>query len=353
MTTKTVFKLNGAHIALLALMAAAMFFAQAAAALMLLLPLFLSWEAGRTDSDMLLPAGLFIPLLIAFRYQTPLLLTLGLTGLGLLPALAVFADRRFNPAFSQRLLGYFAALLLGLTGFLPFLNQWAGPDIIAGLAQRLTDALSTAPMRDDLLIRLYNYGYVGITKQMLSSQRVLSGIAGLLGREATALLPEVREEMLKSLYTTLKIALPNLLPSFMAVYAGGGAVLSAMLPVVARRRRGEDVQAPPFTQWHLKGAWLGLAYMLALGFAVPMFFADRSLIMTGGMMTALFKVIMVTLGLSSIAFTQKKAGVNRGTRLLWAVGLTVLFHQIPLFIGIFDHIMNLRGLRPKNKEDAQ
>ena len=341
-------KAGGRLIALTAFLAASVLLKPAAVAVLFLLPFITACCAAQTGVKALgLPVTVIA--VIAGLYGTPLMFP-GLLLFALALALAVVSDTKTRRPFHARLALCFAALLMGPAAFFPWLIGRFGTDIITGVSEAAVHLADMSPMRDELLIRLYQYGIIGMTPKMLSFQRITSS----LGLAGSVLLPDTRQELLLSLLTTLKLMIPTVLPTLWVLYAGIGAAVMAMLPVRYRRKNGlaEDEPAE-FTSWHLSGGMVWLAWLLVLGFVIPWFTADRTCLMVAVMMKTLFKILLVSQGLAAMAFWQKKAGRTRTQRYTFMAMLTILIYQVPMAVGIMDHITDRRGFRPKKEEDPQ
>lgn len=290
---------------------------------------------------------------IAYQYDYSALLVAFMTWMFFVTALAAFINKPRARSFTKRLMINLFALFLVMVGLMPWLHEYTEGDVVAGLAGRLTAAVAASPSCDQMLVQLYQYGFAGMTEKLLAAQRIADGITDLLGTKINLLAP-VREELLKSLETTLFHAFNGLLPMGVSLYASVGTLFMTMIPVNALRQKGIKVEdPPPFAVWHIAPPLTGFAAMLLPGYIIPLFTSDRAWLMMGTMMTTMLLAILCVQGLSVVAHLQIKAGIKRGARTVWAVVMVLMFYQIPMLIGVLDQVLDFRRLRPKNKEDMQ
>lgn len=334
---------------LLLLPIAAGFFSFALALVLIAALPFLA-QAVKVKKGQWFALGLIVLTYGAFvlRWRYPLLFSLGAAGYLAFAMAAMAADKDLRRSFKVRLAVYAAAFLLGLLSFVPFL---------AGLNGTPADAVigwvSESDRCNDILIALYQQGLVRVDASLMSSQQLFSSLSyQLLGTQA--LLPAVRSEMLNSLRTTLEQGFPQMLPEMLILCSGMGALLMAMLPVVLLRREGKSVKSPEaFEKWRLDEQMQRLVMCLIPGYFFRWFTANTTVLLMGGMMLTLAQLLLAVQGMAVIAAGQKRRGAGRVGRRLWCVVIAVFFYQVPVVIGMIDQFTDFRGLRPKNKEDAQ
>ena len=220
----------------------------------------------------------------------------GFCAFGLFPVAAVIYGLIKKPPFPVRLKMYFLALSGGTAGFLLWAALRFGGDIPTGIAEALVSWVSRHQSSDALLLIFNRYGLAGMTPALAAAQSTAGGAGA-------AMLPAVRRELLASLTTTVRLKIPEILPAFWILYSGGGALCMAMVPVIHARKRGEPALEPvSFDRWRLTNGMIRLVILMAAGYAVSLVTVRPILLMATVMMRALCKLMLVTQGLSSMAY---------------------------------------------------
>ena len=334
------FKFDGFYLLLFVPALAGFFFPALAFVGVALMP-FLVYALMLRRGVLISAAFLFLTYaLLAFRHSYPLLLAAGVLGYFAFSLLAMVIDMKAGRPFHVRLVLHFSALLAGLVCFAPFFQS-----IAASLPALLRDMVAASKSGDELLLQLWQQGVAGMDTALLKAQQAYGG---------AVLLPEVRLELLNSFQTTLTLLLPRALPEAVALFTGIGAMAMAMIPVVFLRQRGHPVKSPKaFERWRLDGFLRQLLIGLLPGFLFRFITDNTVMLLMGSMMATLAKVMLVTQGLAVIAHGQKARGTGRLLRRVWSVLMAVFLYQVPLMFGAADQFIDFRGLRPKNKEEAE
>ncbi len=345
------FRIPGWALLLLMVIVAGFIFPAAAPFVVLLLPLA-AYEA-MARKGIYAAIGVFVLVygLLFFRYAYSNAAFGGMVCYALCETIAMKVDIEAKRPFKTRLAMHFAALTLGLLGFIPWLVEFAGTDMISGLAQRIRDAVEVSARGDDILIDLLAYGLANLHSSFLRMQQAYSNLTYVITGELV-LLPVVRTEILNSFNTTLRLLLTQFLPVAIVVFLSLGTLAMAMLPVGFYRRRGQAVPEPPaFEKWLLEPGMLKLALVLLAGVMFKWFTSNQTALFMGSMMATLAQVMFTTQGLAVMAHWQKKRGTIRFNRRLYAGAMAVLLYQVPLLFGVLDTLLDFRGLRPKKEED--
>ena len=309
----------------------------------LLVPFFAAFWAKDTPwvAAFVYPAVLWV---FAAMLRLLHVAVLGYIGFSLLMAFHFFFKRKRVPPFNTQLKVNLMVLLEGLALFLPLAVLRFGTDIVSGAAEAMVRAISRLSSCDEWLIFFNRVGLAGMTPALAKAQNAAGA----------ALLPAVRQELLASFTTSLKLLLSHAIPAGLILYSGVGAVGMVMIPVVRARKYGIPLRIPePFERWRLTEGMARMAVFMAAGYVIPLVTANPAVLMAAVMMRTLFKVMLVTQGLAAWSFWQKKSGWPRAKRRAVMTIVTVLFYQVPLIMGVAEQMTDRRGLRPKKEEDAR
>ena len=284
-----------------------------------------------------------------------------LAGLYMLPVLAVFLlavalripFKRACPA----LIGVHAA---ALAGCYLLLQAWTGGSLYTAAGERAAQLMRTWEMGDSMLYQLYTTGLIGLP-ETLEGTALVPVLGGYTLSDAA------REDLLLSLSTMVTRSLALLIPNMIVTQSILGGVACLLLPLrlgyIAQERRaflaapqeesggGEgpapvdfpDLGMPRFETWHLPrgiGWQVGLA--LAAGYLLRGS-ANPPLAVAGILLYSAGHAIFSIQGAALVYFMQKL----RGTKRVWRViVISALFlFSVLVFIGIFDQMNNIRGLR--------
>lgn len=332
-----------------------------------LLPLALCLTAAVCGS---LPAALGEAAALLAMYRLFGMQGLTLTAVYTLPILAAFfAVVISRTPFKSACFALIGVHIAVMAGCFMLLQSWTAGRLYAAAGETAARALSNWELGDTLIYQMYSMG-------MLSLPESLRGTALQAVPGGYALSAEARKDLLLSLSSLVSEGLFSLIPSLIAGHGVLSGVLCLLLPLRfgrlaeekrARRRlapegKPEETEAAPeaevpapavdfpdlgmpaFDTWHLPrgtGWKVGLAldagYMLQSSGAAPLRVA-------GAILYAAARAVFSIQGAALVHHMQKKRNIRRA----WQVIVPVALHLFSLltFIGIFDQISNLRGVRP-------
>lgn len=313
------------------------------------------------------------PMLVAVGAAMSVLYTLmGVTGFALsalyvLPILAAFlVIMRREVPFKKScpiMIGVHVAALAAVFAVCQRLTEG---DLYNAAGSAVADFLKQWDMGDLLLYEFYSMGLIDL-RESLRDNALQSSLYTF------ALSDAAREDMLLSVRTMITGQLQMLIPNLIVTQSIQGGVACLLLPLrfgyLAEEKRafrreepvgtpGEKqavdfptLDMPPFQTWHLPrgigwqvGAALVAGYVLRLS-------GTFALRIAGIMLYGAASSVFVIQGTAFINFMQKQ----RGTKRFWRVLVPLLLMTTPflMFIGIFDQLNNVRGLRkpPEPKED--
>lgn len=279
-------------------------------------------------------------------------------GLVLLTFAAVIRLRvPFFKACAAEILAHLAALCV----IYLLLQRRAGGELYAAAGEAAADALKSWELGDALLLQMYQTGLIDLPAA-LSENMVRPALGGY------ALSAPARADMLLSVRGLVSSALSTLAPGLMVSQSILGGVLCLLLPLrfgflAAERRafRAEgapetaqgkpdfpDLGMPPFSLWHLpRGIGWQVGAALAAGWALERLGSAPATVLAGTILYAAASAVFILQGAALLNFMQK----SRGARRFWRVLAPLLLQALGLllYIGIFDQIVNIRGLRQPRK----
>lgn len=230
-----------------------------------------------------------------------------------------------------------------LCGLLVWMNFHYEGQVFAGLAE---DAAAWVNARDDagdILLRCYQLGLSRLEDD-------LQPVVNLLGM--LVMTQQVRLELLYSLRTSLESLLTSLLPQVIVAWVLMTAVLTAALPDVVRRKRGQKGKLSPFGEWQLTvGQRRGLNG-LALGYLLSLAATSAVTVLVGNLCAAVFHYAYMLLGLAVMEGITKRYGTARLLRRLWMGACLVLAPVILVILGIADGAFDLRKLRRSTEDEG-
>ena len=313
------------------------------------------------------------PMLVAVGAAMSVLYTLmGVTGFALsalyvLPILAAFlVIMRREVPFKKSCPIMIGVHVAALAAVFAVCQRLTGGDLYNAAGNAVADFLKQWDMGDLLLYEFYSMGLIDL-RESLRDNALQSSLYTF------ALSDAAREDMLLSVRTMITGQLQMLIPNLIVTQSIQGGVACLLLPLrfgyLAEEKRafrreepvgtpGEKqavdfptLDMPPFQTWHLPrgigwqvGAALVGGYVLRLS-------GTFALRIAGIMLYGAASSIFVIQGAAFINFMQKQ----RGTKRFWRVLVPLLLMTTPflMFIGIFDQLNNVRGLRkpPEPKED--
>lgn len=226
--------------------------------------------------------------------------------------------------------------------------------------QATADYIKSLPECDMLLIQFHSSGFIGLADELKNQVLVLPN--GLFGMTDV-----VRQDMLLSVSALTEELLQGLMPMVLvqhSILSGVGCLLlSRRFGFLCRERRlakeperqdgapRMDMNMPPLSLWHLPR---GLGWKVGLAWVLGSFLrlnANQTIMVAGAILYYAANAVFIWQGAALLNFTQKA----KGTKRIWRVVMPCLFFVLGIlsYLGIFDQIINLRGLRkpPEPKED--
>ena len=247
-----------------------------------------------------------------------------------------------------------------------YLQQLLDQQLYRSAADGVMTFLAAQPDCDSLLYMIWQQGFISLTterKEELAALVLQSGVSG-----SFTLSWEIRQEMLLSLGSLAEELLFELTLMFFTLQAVLSGVACMLLPqrfgklLHARQKYMAaeealvspfpDLEMPPLSLWHIPrgmGWKIGVAWLL--GSLLQSMDAASGVQIAGAILHHCTTGIFAWQGAALLNFTQKARGTRRIFRVL--VPLLLLVLGVLPYMGIFDQIINLRGLRkpPEPKED--
>lgn len=245
------------------------------------------------------------------------------------------------------------------------LRGWAGGDIYGAAAEAASRALDQWDLGDLLLYELYMFGLIDLP-QTLQETALVPTLDGL----GMALSDAARSDLLLSLTVRVRSVLFSLVPSVIVSQSILGGVCCLVMPLrfgfIAQERRAFKAAAPmpqpaegdapphppvdfptlnmpPFHTWHLpRGMGLQAGLALIAGYFLQNN-ANPALCIAGIILYAAARTLFTVQGASFINFLQKQRNRRRVWRVI--VPAALMLTPVPIFAGVFDQIVNIRGLR--------
>lgn len=237
-----------------------------------------------------------------------------------------------------------AALCLAmLCGLLAWASLRHPGDLFSWLAERIVAWVEAQEGSDMLLLQCYQMGY----SRLEEGNQLLVGVLGNLG-----ITPQVRQELLYSLRTTLEQQLPSVMPQAMVAWVLLTAVLTAALPDAIGRKRGQKGQLSPFGEWRLDVPLRRCLNLMALGYLLELLGTSAAVVTMGNLCAAVFRYGYILLGLAVLEGITKKAGTARALRILWMAVLLLLAPVLLVILGIADWYLDPRRLRRSTEDEG-
>ena len=296
---------------------------------------------------------------------------LAMTAVYLLPIVAAFVfiiKKRIS--FWQGCGGMILVHLLSLAAVFLLMQRQTGGSLYQAAGTAAAEALDQWELGSAMLYQLYSMGLIALPESLESGmlQPSLFGGAVLSGA--------ARQDMLLSVQALVSTLLSQAIPSTLVSQSILGGVACLLLPLrfgyLAAEKRAylapddagtvrdetgkgkvdfPDLGMPPLRTWHLPrgiGAQVGIA--LILGYLLRRSNAP-AVSVAGAILYAAATAVFTLQGAALINFMQKARSTKRFWRVL--VPVVLLAFSVLSFMGIFDQISNVRGLRkpPETKED--
>lgn len=264
-----------------------------------------------------------------------------------------------KPAFFKGCGVMIAVHMVALGCALVYVQSLFDNQLYLQAADSVVQYVSALPECDSLLVQLYSMGFLALPQELENQLIVLTN--GMFVMSSA-----VRQDMLLSLGSLAESMLSSLMPVLLVQHSIISGVACLLLSLrfgklhhdkmVFRAKEGErmppfpETDMPPLSLWHLPrgmgwkvgAAWLIGSLIQNTGGAVGT---------AGAVLYLAADAVFTWQGAALLNFTQKAKGTRRPMRVV----LPCLFFALGIlgYLGIFDQIVNLRGLRkpPEPKEE--
>lgn len=228
-------------------------------------------------------------------------------------------------------------------------------------ADAAVTALSEMPECDMLLIQLYQAGFITLPSSLEDQLKLLPNGLYLLA-------PDARQDLLLSIGSMIESLLLSLVVLVMTQHSIISGVACLLLPLRFGKLYHEklaflapegteiapfpDLKMPPLSLWHLpRGMGWKVGAVWVVGSLLQGAGGNESAALAGAILYYSASAVFAWQGAALMNFTQKARGTKRPFRVM----IPILFFILGIlpYLGIFDQIINLRGLRkpPEPKEE--
>ncbi len=266
-----------------------------------------------------------------------------------------------KPAFFKGCALLIATHILAFGCLYLFAQQQADHLLYQKTADAAVQALSEMPECDMLLLQLYQSGFITLPSSLEDQLRLMPN--GLY-----FITPAARQDLLLSVGSMIENLLISLVVLVMTQHSIVSGVACLLLPLRFGKLHHEklsflapegteiapfpDLAMPPLSLWHLPrgmGWKVGLAWVM--GSFLQAMGGSHAVSMAGTILYYAATAVFTWQGAALMNFTQKARGTKRPFRVM----IPLLFYALGIlpYMGIFDQIINLRGLRkpPEPKEE--
>ncbi len=295
---------------------------------------------------------------------------LSLSAVYLLPILGCFAAVILGRlSFKQAAPLLIGVHVAGLAAAYLLLQRWTGGDLYTAAGDAVAAWLGNWELGDTMLYQFYATGMIALPEQLEEAMLVSK-------EEMLVLSDAARTDLLLSVRTLVSATLAGFIPSLIAGQSLLGGLGCMYVPIrfgyIAAEKRAfreekpdsyilrEDgkkilnfptLGMPPLSLWHMpRGVGLKVGLAMAAGYFMQSG-ASAAMAIGGIILYTAASTLYVIQGLALINFMQKAKGTKRIWRIL-IPGLLLGLSVLP-FVGVFDQITNIRGLRkpPEPKEE--
>ena len=309
------------------------------------LPMLISAAAGLVSMHMLLGSS---AVMLAAVY--------------VLPIVAAFAAAvSLNLSFKRSAPLMIGVHIAALAAAYLLLQKLAGGDLYTAAGDAAASLLGHWELGDTMLYQLFAMGMITLPQEMQETMLVSK-------EEILVLSDAARADMLLSVRTLASAMLAGFIPSLIAgqsLLGGVGCVyISVRFGYLAAERRAFRNEKPdsyivredgkkalnfptldmlPLSLWHLpRGVGLKVGIAMIAGYLMQSG-ASAALAVGGIILYTAASTLYTIQGLAIINFMQKA----KGTKRIWRVIVPALLLGLSVlsFVGIFDQITNIRGLR--------
>lgn len=219
--------------------------------------------------------------------------------------------------------------------------RWGG-SLISGLAQTLIDRIDASPNSAITLLSAYRLGLARLEGDL--------ALIPTLGFFNPAILPDVRQQLLFSLRTSLETLLQAYIPRGVMTWM----LLTALLPALAAecylrsRNRRSDLPSPRL--WHIPNRMTsGITLLLLLGL-LPYVSGSPVLGLAGTMCNTLALGACAVQGASFLADFLARRSIRPLLCGLIVALITAMLPTALFFFGIYDQFLDPRHLRGSQDE---
>ncbi len=248
--------------------------------------------------------------------------------------------------------------LMCLAGIFAYLQGLTGGQMYVSAGQAAVDALNGSEYRDGLLYQFYSMGVLTLPDTLAEKALVPVLFGGGYTLSAAA-----REDLLLSASALVTDTLSALVPGAIVSQSILGGVACLLLPLrfgfLAEEKRAvlsaqaagteagsiqfPDLGMPPLSRWYIPrgygwqvGAALIAGYLLR-GSQTP------AVAVAGAILYAAATAVFAVQGAALVNFIQRHRNSSRAWRVI--LPLLLMAFSVLTFVGIFDQIVNIRGLR--------
>ncbi|MBQ9263073.1 MAG: DUF2232 domain-containing protein [Clostridia bacterium] len=286
---------------------------------------------------------------------------LTLTAAYLIPIVACFVLMvAFRVPFQQSCPALIGVHVAAMAGCYLLLQRWTGGQLYTAAGRAVMNALEHWELGDTMLYQFYSMGLINLPDKM-EGKALLPVLGGYV------LSAEARQDLLLSLNALISNMLSLLIPNLIVSQSILGGVGCLLLPLrfgyIAAERRAflsetadaetdengkakvdfPDLQMPKFETWHLPR---GIGWQVGAALAVGYFLRSSGNSVAGIAGMILYSAahaVFTIQGAALVNYMQKMRGTKRVWRIIVPVAL--MLFSVLVFLGIFDQISNVRGLR--------
>lgn len=267
----------------------------------------------------------------------------------------------YRVPFWKACAGMILTHLLSASAVFLLLQRLIGGSLYPAAADAAVDALKSLEYGDALLYEFYRSGLLSLPES-LRDQVLTETVQGAV------LSAEAKKDLLLSVHSMAETLLKSLVPRVLVQQSILGGVGALLLPIrfaaIARQRRAPhtplpedeaefpDLGMPPLSLWFIpRGMGWKAALALLAGGALQAMSGSAAGVTAGVILYAAASAVFTVQGAALLNFMQKSKGTRRTMRVV--IPCLLLALGILPYLGIFDQIINIRGLRrpPETKEE--
>lgn len=220
--------------------------------------------------------------------------------------------------------------------------HYGGP-VSGGLAVDLANVVGSSAKAPSILLNAYQYGYARLEGKLAKMPALYAG-------DQIVMQPEVFQQLMFSIRTTLEETMASLLPELVVYWLAATAVLCSAIPDWLRSRSAGWSDLPRFENWHIGRGW-GLAIgLMALGYGVPYLTGATVAVSFGRMCGAAFCAAYGLQGMAVMWAAAKLTHRSPKGQLVWMIVIMIIFPLAFVIYGAADQVMDMRHLRRTPEE---